>query len=209
MTQYMIHCYKFFMPAITQVPCRSHYYSKHTVLILMTVEGLSAVECWQYVCGYSLQELELLTFQKKQQNVSSCSFWVLHTFLPVLSMGSALHVGISPTILGTSKWAAFISWSPSLIRWIKCGQFAVVVFLCVYIYISRQGIPRDWPCWSPFRACCPVQFESILQATDWLDRKQAKLGTDVSLLTQVFVCCASRWPRQPLNLPRLGTAWPC
>ena len=45
MTQYMIHCYKLLMPAITQVPCRSQYYSQHTVLILITGEWLSVVEC--------------------------------------------------------------------------------------------------------------------------------------------------------------------
>ena len=133
-------------------------------------------------------------------------------FIPILSVGSA-SCSISPTILRTCKWTTFISWPLSLIHWIKYGHFAVVVFLYIYIYIylslSRQGIPRDRPCWSSFRACCLVRFELVLQATDWFYRKQAKLGTDVSLLTQVFLCCASRWPRQPLNLLRLGTVWPC
>lgn len=159
-------------------------------------------------CGILLYELELLIFQEKQQIVLRCPIWALHTFLPVHSMGSALlHVGNCPISLEqvnelrTSR--AHQIWS------VKCGQFAVVAFLYLSLFLSRQGFSPDWLYWSSFRVCCPVWFQSILQATDWLDRKPAKLGTDVSLLTQVFVCYASRWPRQPLNLPRLGTAWPC
>ena len=160
---------------------------------------------WVFTSGTGIVDIPEKATECLQLSLLSTS----HFFASAFHGLCFVHVGISPTILRTSKWAAFISWSPSLIRWIKYGQFAVVVFLYISLSLSRQGIPRDWPCWSSFRACCPVRFESILQAMDWFDRKQAKLGTDVSLLTQVFVCCASRWPRQPLNLPRLGTAWPC
>lgn len=177
----------------------------------MTGEGLSVVECWKYVCGFSLQELELLTFQKKQQNVSSCPFWALHTFFAsAFHEPCFVHVGISPTILRTSQRFAFIGWSPGLIRWIKYGQFAFVVFLYIYLSFSfvrlfletdRVGLPSVHAVRFNLNQYCK-------QRIDWIASKQ-NWGTDVSLLTQVFVCCASRWPRQPLNLPRLGMAWPC
>ena len=167
---------------------------------------------WVFTSGTGIVDIPEKATECLQLFLLSSSYFFASAFHGLCFV----HVGISPTILRTSQWVAFIGWSPSLIRWIKYGQFAVVVFLYIYISLSlslslsfvrlfletdRVDLPSVHAVRFGLNQYCKQRIDLIASKQNW--------GLTLSLLTEVFVCCASRWPRQPLNLLRLGTAWPC
>jgi len=102
---------------------------------------------WVFTSGSGIVDIPEKATECLQLFLLSSSYFFASAFHGLCFV----HVGISPTILRTSQWVAFIGWSPSLIRWIKYGQFAVVVFLYIYIslssgYSSRLTVLIFLPC---------------------------------------------------------------